>query len=148
LPDLIGDEPLDYWPYAGRSQAVTLCFNVFLPKGYNLIDVNVNANKAFYFHNDTVIRQNMILEYTTQKDSIDLLTIYLNITGIAAEGLHWYTIQIPNVTLNLSCENSDKCSLLLVSSGEKPLTLWYTPSTNEWSLEKGTYPFRELFVKG
>lgn len=146
VPDLIGDEPLDHWPYAGQSQTITLSFNVFLPKRYDLTDISVNATEAFYFHNNTVIRQNMILEYTTQKDTIDLLTIHLNITGIDVEGLHWYTIQIPNVTLNLSCETSDKCSLLLVSSSEKPLTLWYTPSTNEWSLEEDTYPFHELLV--
>ena len=147
VPDLIGDEPLDYWPYVGRSQTVTLSFNVFLPKGYDLIDISVDANEAFYFHNDTVIRQNVVLECTTQKDLEDLFTITTNITGVDVEGLHWYTVQIPKVTLILSCETSNKCSLVLVSSSEKPLTLWYTPSTNEWSLEEGTYPFRELFVK-
>lgn len=147
VPDLMGDEPLDYWPYAGRSQAVMLSFNVFLPKGYDLMDISVDANAVFYFQNDTAIRQDMILEYVTQKDADGLFTITTNITGVNVEGLHWYTVQIPKITLTLSCEASNKCSLVLVSNIEKPLTLWYTPSTSEWSFEEDTYPFRELFAE-
>lgn len=147
VSNLVGDKPLDHWLYVGRSQTVTFSFTIFLPKGYDLMDISVDANAVFYFQNDTVIRQNIILECTTQKDLEHLFTITTNITGVDVEGLHWYTVQIPKVTLNLSCENSNKCSLVLVSNIEKPLTIWYTPSTNEWSLEEGTYPFCELFVK-
>lgn len=148
VPDLIGDEPLEYWHYAGRSQTVSLSFNLFLPEGYDLADVSISAGEAFYFHNDTLIRRKTVLDYAYQKDTIDLLTISMNLTGIRADGLRWHSISIENVTVSLSCATSHDCALVLVTSSEKPLTLWYTSSTNEWSLEEGTYRFRELVVTG